>query len=117
MKRDLLRRLERLEDQLESKTCPVVYGIPHPDDEPGFSTLAPGERIVHDIYRIRGCWGDARARITADPNDQGRKCDRGGYLEDVIRELHATCEQRDQGECGTCAGLSHLFTEQDPEPT
>ena len=53
MNRDLLRRLELLERQLENKTCPVACWTP---DETGLRPLAAGERIVRDIYRIKGSW-------------------------------------------------------------
>jgi len=75
-------------------------------DEGVRAAMGPGERIVVDWYRdLYGVvW--ARERITTDPTDQGQRCERGGYLLNVIRELHETCELRERGGCGTCLGLN-----------
>jgi hypothetical protein len=50
--------------------------------------LATDERIVVDWYRdfYGVVWGRERFRNT--PGDEGRCCEPGGYLPDVIRELH-----------------------------
>ena len=53
--------------------------------------LAANERVVNDRYRdIRGIvW--MRERITAEPNDHGRKCEPDGYLADVLEEVVTAC--------------------------
>ena len=109
MNRNLLKRLERLEENCQSDTFVLFTWCPNYKEL--LSRLAPGERIVQDVYRISGHFGRARARITTDPNDNGRTCEREGYLEDVIQEVHRTCEMRNRGECTICAGLSNLFIE------
>ena len=67
--------------------------------------LAPGERVVIDWYRHSNgvFWG--RERISTDPADQGRHCNRGGYLVEVIQELHQACAGRAlDGSCHKCKG-------------
>jgi hypothetical protein len=45
-----------------------------------------------------------RERITQDPEDHGRACKPGGYLLDVLEELHQNCSSKDKtGSCGDCA--------------
>ena len=109
MRSDLLRRLERLEAQVNSTERVVAIWIDHRIDKSRRDALAENERIVCDIYREWGQYGSARERITTDPLDEGRHCPPGGYLEDVIRELHEQCEFRDRG-CRTCHGLDHLLS-------
>jgi hypothetical protein len=77
-------------------TCPL------PDER--LAELAPWERLVLDYFRQEGLLISAAERITSDPKDQGRRCEPGGYLEDVIRELHRDCYHRERaGFCATCA--------------
>jgi hypothetical protein len=108
MNKNLLRRLARLERWTppEGPRWPTMVWMMNPMDEGARAALAPGERIVDDWYRdLYGVvW--ARERITTDPSDPGRRCERGGHLLDVIRELHETCELRESGGCGTCSGLN-----------
>jgi hypothetical protein len=110
MRKDLMRRLKRLESRLEEVNCRVVLvWITHRVENARREALADNERIVRDLYReVRQC-GSARERITTDPTDEGRECAPGGYLEDVIRELHENCEYRDRGGCQDCHRLEHLF--------
>lgn len=71
------------------------------------ANLRAGQRVVCDVYRYCGGMGCARERITDDPDDQGRAAEPDGYLEDVIREIHETCPDRDQpGWCAICEGTS-----------
>lgn len=109
MRTDLLRRVERLEGLLARASCPVLLWVDSGPNDVRFGSLGPDERMVYDIYRIDGSWGEARRRITTDPSDHGRRCEPGGCLEDVIRDIHETCERRDHGECETCAGFEYLF--------
>jgi hypothetical protein len=104
MRKDLLRRLEKMEQHFAPKRQPVVpVWLRHAIDAARRNALAPNERLVSDVYRITGLVGEARQRITTDLDDKGRKCDRDGYLEDVIRELHEQCEWRDKGGVATAA--------------
>jgi hypothetical protein len=112
MKQNLVRRLEKLESRFQPAGGVVAYFVSRdPDDRTG---LAENERIVHDLYRREGMWAWARERITTDPTDQGRCCPPGGYLEDVLREVHQDCKWRGTGPCRTCAGLEHLFSPEGP---
>jgi hypothetical protein len=111
MRKDLMRRLKRLESRFEEVNCRVVLvWITHRVEDARREALADNERIVCDLYREVGQWGSARERITTDPVDEGRECPPEGYLEDVIRELHENCEWRDRGTCQDCHGLEHLFS-------
>jgi hypothetical protein len=111
MTKDLIRRLKRLESRFEEVNCrEVLVWITHRVEDARREALADNERIVCDLYREVGQWGSARERIATDPADEGRECPPGGYLEDVIRELHENCEYRDRGSCRDCRGLEHLFS-------
>jgi hypothetical protein len=111
MRRDLVRRLERIESRWANVSRRVVCCWVHDRIEDARrNALADNERIVRDLYRVDGSFGLARERITTDPADEGRSCLPGGYLEDVIRELHEVCDLRDHG-CRTCHGLEHLFAQ------
>jgi hypothetical protein len=107
MRQNLIRRLEKLESRLPPLPVGACWVSSARDDRTG---LAENERIVYDLYRQEGLWFSSREHITTDPNDQGRRCPPGRYLEDVIRELHEECEWRDKGCCGICSGLEHLFS-------
>jgi L-ascorbate metabolism protein UlaG (beta-lactamase superfamily) len=101
----LLTRLAQLEVKLAPQICPnYIYIAEELPDERVYN-LAPGERIVFDGYRHRGLLIDARNRITTDPKDLGRRCEPGGYLLDIVEEIHSGCCYRDQpGYCNTCIG-------------
>ena len=106
MNRELLRRVERLERRTPHEPrWPTMVWMMDPLDQGIRAALAPGERIVDDWYRdLYGVvW--ARERITTNPTDQGQRCEKGGHLLNVIRELHKTCELRERGGCWTCSGL------------
>src|ERR1700730_407765 len=93
---NLLNRLR----QLEGKRFPppsVSVGLAytwHRVDAARKQNLADGERIGVDWYREWNRIASGRERITSDPNDQGRRCKRGGYLLDVLQHLHQSCEYR-----------------------
>jgi hypothetical protein len=101
--RKLISRLELLEARMIPKQVhPWVFiSCPLPDER--LAEIAPDERLVLDYFRHDGLLISAAERITSDPKDQGRRCQPGGYLEDVIRELHEDCWYRDRdGGCNTC---------------
>jgi hypothetical protein len=106
--RNIETRLRRLEAKLNPPEKPVVIGlatVANPLPRERKKNLAAGESVVIDWYRnVNGVsWG--RERISTDPADQGRHCQRGGYLVDVIQELHQACTYREQaGSCSTCRG-------------
>jgi|HubBroStandDraft_6_1064221.scaffolds.fasta_scaffold160113_3 hypothetical protein len=111
MRKDLMRRLRRLESRFQEMNRRVVLvWITHRVEAARREALADNERIVCDLYREIGQCGSARERITTDPADEGRECPPRGCLEDVIRELHENCEGRDRGGCRDCHGLEHLFS-------
>ena len=109
MRKDLMRRLKRLESRFQEVDDVVLVWVTHRIEDARRDALADNERIVCDLYRQTGQFGSARERITTDPADEGRQCPPEGYLEDVIRELHENCDWRDRGTCQDCHGLEHLF--------
>jgi hypothetical protein len=102
--RKLEQRIKSLEDRRGSKSAwpLLVWGSPVPEAS---RALGPEERLVYDWYRDLGGIVLARPRITADPNDLGQQCRKGGCLIDVIRELHEECPNRHLGSCAICSGL------------
>src|SRR5437867_4025131 len=101
-----LHRLERLKGQLirPSARWPLMLWSMRPLPKERTANLPANERVVHDWYRdVRGIvW--TRERITTDPDDHGRKCEPGGYLADVLQQIHRDCEYRSEGSCRACAG-------------
>jgi hypothetical protein len=104
MRRDLVRRLARLEEscaQTQVSPVPLVLLLGAECERP----LGPGEYIVMDWFRDSGSILFARERTTADCADAGRRCQPGGHLGDVVEELHADCEwRRTIGSCPICRG-------------
>ena len=76
MRRDLLRRLAKLEER-RPNPLPLLRTVCITDfiEEPRRKTLAPGERIVLDWYSDVNFEVLARERITSDPCDQGHRCE------------------------------------------
>jgi hypothetical protein len=105
--RGIENRLRKLESKRQAKQQPdvglamVMHGLPLKRTQ----NLADGERVVIDWYRDFGGWVEGRERISSDPADRGHACKNGGYLIDVIQELHQTCSHRERsGSCRTCRG-------------
>lgn len=106
MTKTLSQRLLRLETHFQSTPrWPVMLWMMGQIERSRRKALAPNERIVQDWYRDFYDIVWARERITTDPADGGQRCERGGYLEGVIREIHETCEFREDGGCMNCVGL------------
>ena len=102
MSSSLARRLRRLEVRVpEEATWPMWVWILVNVREQEQITVGPGERLVEDWYRDDNGVVSARLRVTADPQDEGRRCEPNGYLADVIRELHSACVHRAEGR-GVC---------------
>ncbi|MCU1338460.1 MAG: hypothetical protein JWO19_4041 [Bryobacterales bacterium] len=99
-------RLRKLEAQREVRDQPQVRGLAsvwHCVPIERKKNLGPRERVVVDWYRNQGAMTYGRERITHDPEDQGRKCKAGGYLLDVLEELHQSCSRKEvAGSCGDC---------------
>ena len=112
MKRDLLRRLTKLEQryQANAEMPPFIIGLPTLTPERR-QQLATGERIVFDWLRNDNLFVEAVERITTDPHDMGRDCPNNTVNEDLIRQYHAQCGHREKGECRMCEGLG-LFDNQ-----
>jgi hypothetical protein len=104
MRRSLIRRMEKLEARCAEAhlaRVPVAVLMDSVPDRP----LAPGEHVAEDWYRESGGLYLARERITSDAADTGRRCQPGGFLLDVVAELHANCCWREiPGACPTCRG-------------
>jgi hypothetical protein len=102
------RRLRILEEKRNPPEELVVSGLAlatHKVPWKRMQSLAAGERMVVDWYRHSGALSRGRERITTDPADKGRHCKRGGYLVDVIQELHQVCRNRElEGSCFDCRG-------------
>jgi hypothetical protein len=108
--RNIENRLRKVEAKLHPPKEVVVEALAmlaHVLPRDRVQNLAPGEHVVVDWYTHVNnmLWG--RQRIATDPADQGRKCKWGGYLLDVIQELHQACPERERtGSCHTCRGTS-----------
>jgi hypothetical protein len=103
----LLGRLIQLECRMVDRACPKYFIVAEQIPENALDRLPDGQRIVLDCYRSDRNFVEARQRITQDPNDDGRQCEPGGYLLDVIREIHAGCIHRESaGHCNSCVGSS-----------
>ena len=99
MRRDLLRRLEKLEERFLQAPPPLLrtVWITECIDESRRQQMADGECIVLDWDREVNSEVFARERITADPNDQGRRCESnppwsrgyGEYAAPLILEIPA----------------------------
>ena len=108
MNRAILKRLAVLEERFKppppGKRYSMVWMM-HALAPEVKANLGDSERIVGDVFRDFNGIGWAAERITSDPNDNGRDPEPGGYLEDVIREIHQTCSHRDCMEgCRVCEG-------------
>jgi hypothetical protein len=101
----LLSRLAQLECRMVGHTSPEYFIVTEQIPENNLERLPEGQRIVLDWYRNRNNFVEARQRVTQDPTDDGRQCERGGYLLEVIREVHAGCIHRESmGHCSSCTG-------------
>ena len=99
------KRLDLLEQRLIPRAIPCVVFTMHALSPEEKQNLQPGERIVSDEYRQTGLLIYAAQRVTTDPNDHGRPCGPEGYLEDVVRRIHESCEERHKsGSCNACHG-------------
>jgi hypothetical protein len=104
----LKKRLERLERQTPLAVAirwPLMLWNMRPLPQERIEKLAANERVVDDWYRdVVGGIVWSRERITTDPYDCGRRCEPGGYLIDVLEEIHQDCWHRMQhGVCRACA--------------
>lgn len=75
MKRDLLRRMTRLETRFGALDAPKFILLMDGNAQEPCKSLAPGERIVIDWYSDVDGFVLARERITTDPADDGRRCE------------------------------------------
>jgi hypothetical protein len=101
----LLGRLIQLECRMVERACPRYFIVAKQIPENDLERLPDGQRIVLDCYRNSDNFVEARQRVTQDPNDGGLQCERGAYLLDVIREVHAGCIHRESaGHCSSCSG-------------
>ena len=102
--RNLEQRIRRLEASVapQRPQIPLVLLV---DRVESGRTLLPAERTVLDWVRNTSGIILASERITTDPLDTGRHCDRNGYLPDEISKIHARCKLRDlPGGCRLCQG-------------
>jgi hypothetical protein len=99
-------RIRKIEAELQLGGQPRVTGLAcvwHRVPIERKKNLGPGERVVVDWYRNWGTMTHGRERVTKDLEDHGRVCKRGGYLLDVLEELHQSCVSKGRGSCGDCA--------------
>ena len=91
MRRDLLRRLAKLEERDGPQALPLLRTVWITDciEEPRRTALAPGERIVLDWYSDVNFEVLARERITTDLCDEGRRCEPSSPLPRRYTELAA----------------------------
>jgi hypothetical protein len=104
MQRKLILRIELLEARMIPKPVDPWVFVSCPITEERRRNLEPGEKVVLDYFRHSGgLLIYAAERVTTDAKDYGRRCEPGGFLEDVIRELHEECDFRERdGCCKTC---------------
>jgi hypothetical protein len=91
MRRDLLRRLAKLEERDRPQALPLLRTVSITDciEERQRKALAAGERIVLDWYSDVNFEVLARERITTDPGDEGRRCEASPPLPPRYTELAA----------------------------
>lgn len=105
MRRDLLRRIQRLEAGFRSnEPWPSLVVVVRSIESEQRNQLTAGERIVQDWFRNDNHLVLARERVTTEADDMGRRCGANSYLAEVIRELHNTCEYKERS-CSICQGL------------
>lgn len=75
MRRDLQRRLERLEWRQDEVGIPLFIVITHTIDDQRRIALGSGEHIVLDWYNNLNGHILARERVSSDFADQGRRCE------------------------------------------
>jgi hypothetical protein len=101
----LLSRLTYLECRLAEEICTGSFIVTVQIPENDLESLPDGQRIVLDCYRNQEFFIEARQRVTRDPKDDGRHREPGGYLLDVLQEVHAACTHRAKpGVCSSCRG-------------
>jgi hypothetical protein len=104
MTRSLIQRIGKLEALYATPKrvrSPLVMLV---EREPEHE-LGPGERLVEDWFRDLGSMVWARARVTTETEDIGRRCPPGGYLLDVLEDFHKHCPwRRRTGVCQMCQG-------------
>jgi len=71
MRRDLKRRIERLERETGNQSVPWLVITTRRIEQ---TTLGPGERVVEDWLSADNGLLVTEARITTDPSDSGRRC-------------------------------------------
>ena len=100
----LKRRLDRLEslgggNSIENP-CLVIVDLGE-----SAPALRVDERVVIDRFRDTGSTLLGRERVTSQPSDNGRSCEVGGCLEDILEQLHQGCYWRwITGACRMCEG-------------
>jgi hypothetical protein len=82
MRRELLRRLAKLEERYRPPALPLLRTVWITDciAPSRRQALAPGERIVLDWESEVNFEVSARERITTDPCDEGRRCEPSSTL-------------------------------------
>src|ERR1700680_1511709 len=96
-------RLRKLESRLAPRQRWKLTMVVRAPRRQRLQNLAAGDGVVVDWYRDFGGYIQGRKRIPTDEADQGRHCSRGGYLLDVIQEIHQTCYFRERtGSCLNC---------------
>jgi hypothetical protein len=98
----LARRIARLEVQCARPVHrePLVMLV----DFAGPNSKLDG-KVVLDLFRNSGsvCW--AKERLAVHPEDTGNRCEPGGYLPDVLLEIHESCPwHQEPGGCRLCEG-------------
>lgn len=75
MRRDLLRRITRLETSSGHVRLPKFVLVTNSIAREQRESIAAGERIVIDWVNDVDGFVNARERITTDPADEGRRCE------------------------------------------
>ena len=110
MRRDLIRRLARLEKLWPTRRWPSLLWVMRRVEEFRKAAVGADEWVVLDWYRCfrpdAGVFW-ARERIASDPSDQGRICPPGRCMEDVMRELGEPCDRQPDGSCSHCLSCEY----------
>ena len=114
MKRELLRRLEKVEAAVVPQPLPLMVVTGR-----HVEALEPGQRMVDDWLGRDGFIIYAVPRMTSDLSDHGRYCRRVSFVPDEIPQDFVPCVCSDNGEYDCCRHGAEMraHVTKDAQPT